>query len=686
MSGPFFPTVCPHDCPSACALEVERLTEATIGRVRGAADQPYTAGLVCAKVARYAERVHHPGRLVTPMRRSGPKGSGVFEAIAWDDALDIVADAFRNTALTFGPESVWPYHYGGTMGLVMRDGIERLRRAGGYSAMGRTICSTIRKSGWMAGIGALWGANALEIAEAELIVFWGGNPAATNIHALSIATRARKEHGAVIVTIDPYRTRTAAVSDVHIPVRPGTDGALACAVMHVLFRDGFFDADYLARYTDCPDRLEAHLQTRTPAWAEVITGIPEGEIVTFAHRYGSTRKSFIRLGTGFSRSRNGAANVHAVTCLPAITGAWRERGGGALGMTGGVFAIDRTLIEGSDIASRPVRTLDMSRIGDILLGDPAALCGGGPVKAMLVQHSNPAVIAPDSVKVRKGLAREDMFLCVHEQFMTETAAMADIVLPATTFLEHDDLYTANGHTYLQIGRRVVAPHGQSRSNHEVLSGLAERLGFDHPAFAMSAWELVDATLKRSGYESAEAVHAARWVDCRKDFRTSHFLDGFNHPDGRFHFAPNWSALGVHHEGLPPLPDHVETTEVADADHPYRLVTAPAQNFLSSTFSVCPGSRSREGRPTALIHPTDCVALGISDGDLVRLGNARGSIVVHARTFDGLQAGVVVVEGLWLNDDFAEGNGINTLIGSDPVGPAGGAAFHDTAVWIKATTL
>ena len=682
MTEPFVSAVCPHDCAGACALEIERHEDGTIGRVKGATEHPYTAGVLCNKVARYAERVHHPDRLKTPLRRTGPKGSGAFEPIGWDEALDTVAEAFRRAAETHGAESVWPYYYAGTMGLVQRSGIERLRRAGGYSAMGGTICSTIFRSGWTAGTGALWGTPAAEMDESDLIIFWGANPAASNIQLLGKALKARKARGATIVVVDPYRTPTAEQSDLHLAIRPGTDGALACAVMHVLFRDGLADRDYLARHTDCPDRLEAHLQSRSPAWAAAITGVLESAIVDFAHRYGSTRKSFLRLGVGFSRSRNGAVNVHAVSCLPAVTGAWSERGGGALGMTGGVFAIDKTLIEGSDLAVPPARTLDMCRIGDILTGDTDALCGGAPVKAMLIQNTNPAVVAPESAKVRKGLAREDLFLCVHEQFMTETAALADIVLPATTFMEHDDLYTAYGHTYLQVGRHVIEPIAEARCNHDVLAGLAKRLGFTHPGFTMTAWQLVDATLERSGFEGAEAVHAARWVDCGRDFRASHFLDGFGHPDGRFRFAPDWAAIGPNHADLPPLPDHLPITETADTDHPFRMVTAPARHFLNSTFGVSEDSRRREGRPTVLIHSADCANLGVDDGDTVRLGNRRGAVVVHARPFDGLQPGTVVVEGLWRNADFVEGNGINTLTGSDPVLPAGGAAFHDTAVWIR----
>ncbi len=682
MPSEYIPSVCPHDCPSTCALEVERLDQRTIGKVRGAASNPYTDGVICAKVARYAERVHHPDRLKTPLRRTGAKGEGGFEPISWEDALDAVAGAFADAARRFGPEAVWPYFYAGTMGLVQRDGIERLARVMGYSAMKRTICSSIAKAGWLAGTGALRGADGEEMADSDLIVMWGVNAVSTQINAFCHAEKSRKANGARIVAVDPYRNPTADAADLHLALRPGTDGALACAVMHVLFAEGLADREYMAEYADVPDRLEAHLKSRGPAWAAAITGLSEDEIVEFARAYGATRRSYIRLGYGFTRSRNGAANMHAVSCLPAVTGAWKERGGGALFSNSGLYGLDMTLIEGLDTKMPPARTLDMSRIGDVLAGDGGALGGGPPVAAMLIQNTNPLAVAPETLKVRDGFARDDLFVCVHEQFMTETAAMADIVLPATTVLEHDDIYTAGGHTYLQVARKVIEPYAESRSNHEVLSALAGRLGAVHPGFSMSAWEIVDRTLKASGHPGADAIYEERGHDCRLAFAEAHFLNGFATPDRRFRFAPDWAALGPDPGGLPELPDHMEAIDDADEGHPFRLVTAPARNFLNSTFGETETSRAKEGRPTVLIHPEDCRALGVAEGDPVRLGNRRGSVVVHAKPFDGLQTGVVVVETIWPNAAYIEGVGINALTASDPVPPAGGAPFHDTAVWVK----
>jgi len=329
-----------------------------------------------------------------------------------------------------------------------------------------------------------------------------------------------------------------------------------------------------------------------------------------------------------------------------------------------------------------VRKLDQSRIGPILTGDPTDLGAGPPVRALFIQNTNPMCVCPELGKVRAGFGRDDLFVCVHEQFLTETAAMADIVLPATTFLEHDDVYIASGHTFLQVTRKVIEPLAECRSNHEVICGLAERLGARHPGFGMSAWEIIDATLKASGLPDAETVHAAHWHDCALDFESSHFLNGFGTSDGRFRFKPDWRSLGRDDARMPALPDHLDIIDAADDEHPFRLVAAPARSYLNTSFTETPGSRKREGRPEVMVHPEDCRALGIEAGARVRLGNRLGSVVVHARPFDGLQRGVLVVESIWPNAAFEEGIGINALVSADAGPPRGGAVFHDTAVWLR----
>ncbi|MBX5472679.1 MAG: molybdopterin oxidoreductase family protein [Acetobacteraceae bacterium] len=676
-------SVCPHDCPSTCALEVEVLDGRRIGAIRGAEANTYTAGVICAKVARYAERIHHPDRLLCPLLRTGPKGSGQFRPITWDEALDRVAERFLAVAEKYGSEAVWPYYYAGTMGLVQRDGINRLRHVMRYSRQHNTICTALCEAGWIAGAGRCTGPDPREMAKADLIVIWGGNPVSTQVNVMAHVSRARKERAAKLVVVDPYRTGTAQVADMHLALRPATDAALACAVMHVAFRDGYADRDYMARYTDCPERLEAHLATRTPEWASAITGLSVAEIEAFARLYCSTRRSYIRMGYGFARVRNGAVNLHAVSCLPGVTGAWQYEGGGAFWSNRSIYHWDKTLIEGLDARDPSVRIMDMSRIGAVLTGDRRDLGDGPPVMAMLIQNTNPAVVAPNSNRVRQGFLREDLFVCVHEQFMTATAKLADIVLPATMFMEHDDLYQAGGHSHILIGPKLIEPSGECRSNHEVLQGLARRLGARHPGFEMTAMELIDATLRASGWPGAQTVLAQRWIDAQPSFAESHFLNGFGHSDGRFRFAPDWQAIGPYYAGLPELPDHVGVIDESTPERPFRLVAPPARQFLNTTFTETPTSRKRERRPTALIHPQDAERLGIVEGGLVRLGNQRGEVRLHARLFDGLQPGVIVVEGIWPHEDFPDGVGINALTSDDPGLPNGGAVFHDTAVWLTA---
>jgi len=615
-------SVCPHDCPSTCALDVEVLDQRTIGTVRGA-DNPYTAGVICNKVMRYAERVHHPDRVLYPMLRDGPKGSGMFRRITWDEALDRIVAAVTEVTARHGSEAVWPYSSAGTMGLVNRDGIFRLRHAMRWSGRKGTICSTIAAAGWTAGCGRVTGVDPREMAVADLNVLWGTNPVSTQVNVMSHVTRARKERGAKLVVIDPYRTGSAAAADMHLALRPGTDAALACAVMHCAFRDDHADRDYMARFADDPAALEAHLATRGPDWAAPITGLAVEEIEAFAALYNATPRAYIRAGFGFTRGRNGAASMHALTCLPTVTGKWKHEGGGALWNNRGIYGWDKSLIEGTAWRDPAVRELDMSRIASILTNDTGALLGGQPVRVLLVQSGNPASVCPDSNRVREGLLREDLFTVVHEQFMTETACYADILLPATMFLEHDDIYQAGGHSHVQIGRQVIEPPGEARSNHDLVCALAQRLGLDDPTFRMSGLELADATLRASGYPGAEEMTERRWLDVQPPFARAHFLDGFGHPDGRFRFRADWRALGDAEGKLPPLPDWVPLVDLATEERPMRLVAAPARQFLNSTFTETPNARKREGRPQALIAPEDGARHGITDGALMRLGNARG---------------------------------------------------------------
>ncbi len=585
---------------------------------------------------------------------------------------------------------MWPYFYAGTMGLVMRDGINRLRHAKGYSGQHSTICTTLAWNGYVAGTGRLSGVDPREMGDADVIVIWGTNAAATQINVMSHAVAARNKRGTRLVVIDTYRNATAKQADLFLCVKPGTDGALACGVMHVLFRDGYADRDYLDKYTDSPRELEAHLATRTPAWAQAICGVPVADIEAFAQLVGRHPRSFFRLGYGFARQRNGAVNMHAAASIAAVTGAWQHQGGGVLFNNGAIYHWDRTLIDGLDVCDPSVRLLDQSRIGAVLTNEARALNGGPPVTAMLIQNTNPMSVAPDLNTVHRGFARPDLFVCVHEQFMTETARVADIVLPATMFLEHDDLYQSGGQQHIHFGPRIVEPPGACRSNHEVICALAKRVGAEHRGFELTAREIVDWTLRESGWGSVGALETSHWIDAQPSFDEAHFIQGFGHADRRYHFAPDWSALGPVDFGptgalatMPRLPDHWNVIENATPDMPFRLVTAPARQFLNSSFTETPTSRRRESRPTVMIHSADATRLGVTDGARVELSNTRGQVRLHAEIFDGLQPGVVVAESIWPNAAFEGGVGINALTGADPGAPTGGAAFHDNRVRIVA---
>ena len=688
-SIPIGHSACPHDCPSTCALDVELLDGNRIGRVRGAKDNSYTAGVICAKVARYAERIHHADRLLTPLRRKGEKGLGEFEPVSWDDALDIAAEALLRAEQTHGAQAVWPYYFAGTMGLVMRDGINRLRHAKKYSGIHNTICTPLAQSGFVAGAGRLMGPDPREMAKSDLVVIWGTNPVSTQVNVMTHATRARKERGARIAVVDVYNNGTMEQADIALLIRPGSDGALACAIMHVLFRDRLANREYLAKYTDCPDALESHLRDKTPAWAAALTGLPAAEIEAFARAIGKTPKCYFRCGYGFTRSRNGAVNMHAVTCIPSVTGAWAHEGGGAFFGNNAIYDWDKTMIEGLDAVDPSVRKLDQSRIGPVLTGEPQDIGDGPPVTALFIQNMNPVTVAPEQARVKQGFAREDLFVCVHEQFMTETAKWADVVLPATMFLEHDDFYQGGGHQHILLGPKLIEAAGECRSNHEVICALAKRVGAEHPGFDMTARELIDWTLQASGWGDLESLEANKWIDCQPDFETSHYVNGFAWADGKFRFKPDWSEVSIHitealgpADDMPELPDHWAVTEEADDAHPFRLVTAPARNYLNTSFTETPTSQAKEGAPKAMIHPDDMAALAIAEGERIAMGNERGEIGLTATAYDGVRPGVVIVEAIPANSKFERGDGLNTLTGADQAAPRGGAAFHDNHVWIR----
>ncbi|MCJ8147995.1 molybdopterin oxidoreductase family protein [Shinella sp. B3.7] len=689
-------SACPHDCPSTCALDVEIGADGRMGRIKGSADNSYTAGVICAKVARYAERLYHPDRLMKPLVRKGEKGNGEWGDISWEAALDAIAENFVKAEQAHGAEAVWPYYYAGTMGLVQRDSIERLRHAKRYSGFFDSICTNPAWTGFTMGAGTLRGPDPREMAASDCVVIWGTNAVATQVNVMTHAVRARKERGAKIVVVDIYDNPTMKQADLALKLRPGTDAALACAVMHVAFRDGYADRAFMAKYADDPVGLEAHLATRTPQWAAAITGLDVADIEAFAALVGQTKRSFFRLGYGFTRSRNGAVSMHAALSIATVLGSWQYEGGGAFHSNSGIFRLRKSELMGLSYADPDIRALDQSQIGRILTGDAVALRHGGPVTAMLIQNTNPVNVAPEQRLVKQGFLRDDLFVAVHEQFMTDTAKLADIVLPATMFVEHNDIYRGGGQQHILLGPKLVEPPATVRTNLFVIEELARRLGVaDKPGFGLTEQEHITRMLPAYDMDF-DGLKEEKWIDCQPDFETAHFVKGFGFPDGKFRFRPDWTgtpapnrppkALGAFgpHEALPEFPDHVEIIETPDAEHPFRLATSPARTFLNSSFTEMKSSREREGRPEVMIHPEDARANAIAEGDIVQLGNARGDIRLHAKVTDAVKPGVLIAEGIWPNSAHLDGEGINVLTGADPVAPYGGAAFHDNRVWLRRT--
>lgn len=688
-------SACPHDCPSTCALDVEVVDGTTIGKVRGAVDNTYTDGVICAKVARYAERIHHPHRLVKPILRCGAKGEGDWSDISWEAALDLIAEKFVQAEQKYGSETIWPYQYAGTMGLIQRDSIHRLRHAKRYSNQFDTICVNNAWTGFSAATGKLLGPDPREMAVSDCVVIWGTNAVSTQVNVMTHAVKARKQRGAKIVVIDVYQNDTMKQADLALCLRPGTDGALACAVMHCLFRDGRADRSFMNDFSDVPTELESHLQSRSPQWAAEITGLSVAEIEAFASLVGERRKSYFRLGYGFTRSRNGATNMHAAACIATVLGAWQYEGGGAFHSNSDIFGLDKSFIEGEALRDPEIRWLDQSKIGRVLTGCQESLYDGPPVTAMLIQNTNPVSVAPEQERVKQGCARDDLFVAVHEQFMTETAELADLVLPATMFMEHDDVYRGGGHQHILLGPKLIDGPAQCRPNLFVIEELAKRLGVaDCPGFGHTAVELIDDMLQRSNRGSLDDLRRGKWIDCQPEFEESHYCNGFAHGDGKFHFKADWfnapwgrppESIGLQGpvDQVPALPDHWEIIEAADAEHPFRLATSPARSFLNSTFNETAGSKKKEGSPTVKMHPADASELGLSDGSKVRLVNDRGAVILHISLFDGVKPGVLIAEGLWPNHAHEDGRGINTLTSADSCAPHGAAAFHDTKVQVEA---
>jgi anaerobic selenocysteine-containing dehydrogenase len=671
-------SVCPHDCPSACSLEV-RADGGRVLAVTGTASHPFTQGVICGKVREYAERVHSPLRIARPLRRVGPKGAGRFEPIGWDEAVAEIARRWRAIIAAHGAEAILPFSYAGSMGQVQYFAGHPLFHALGASRLDRTICTATAYAGWRATVGAVTGNDSEQMVGADLAVLWGINAAYTTINVMTLVKQARAR-GAHVVVVDPYRTPTAQQADEHLMVRPGTDGALALAMMHVLIAEGRVDHAYVARATLGFEPLAEHVRAWTPARVAPIVGLPEATIVAFARRYGATRASFLRIGIGLSRHDNGAMTCRTLACLPALTGAYADPHGGALLSSGGAAGFDYTLLERADLMpGPPSRVINMIQLGRVLT-DPAL---APPVKALYVYSSNPAAICPNQALVLAGLAREDLFTVVHEQVMTDTARYADLVLPATTSMEHEDLYRSFGQLYLQLAEPVVAPVGEARSNWETIGMLARALGVAEAHYARTPGEVIrellahgDDTVRGITYERLRAEGSVR-LNLPRPYLP--FADGAPTASGRVEFYSE--ALAA--RGLPPLPTWMPLREGPGDNgggrYPLQCIVPPNRFFLNSSFSQSERLRRRQGTPTVMLAPADAAARGIADGDRVRVESARGAVEFTARVTDATRTGVAVIEGIWWHRFHPGGRGVNVLTDDRTTDLGGGPALHSNMV-------
>ncbi|MEO7496067.1 MAG: molybdopterin oxidoreductase family protein [Massilia sp.] len=679
---------CPHDCPDTCALLIT-VEDGVATEVKGDPDHPTTAGVLCTKVSRYAERTYHPERLLHPMRRVGKKGEGKFERISWDQAIDAIAERLRPIAAR-APQAILPYSYAGTMGLVQGESMAmRFFNRIGASLLDRTICANAGFTGYKYSIGATIGTDIEHFQDARLIIIWGGNPIASNLHFWMRAQEA-KRRGARLIAIDPYRSLTAEKCHQHIALLPGTDTALALGLMHVLIAEDLLDHDYIARHTLGFEQLKERAAEWPPERVAATCGITAGEVTGLAREYGHTARRgepvAIRTNYGVQRVRGGGMAVRTIALLPALVGAWRHPAGGVQLSSSGSFPTDKAALQRPDLLRQPSRTINMTTIGADLLKDSSAEFGP-KIEAVIVYNANPLAIAPDSDKVMRGFAREDLFTVVLEHFQTDSADYADILLPATTQLEHADVHLAYGHLYMMANNPAIAPVGEAKPNTEIFRLLAARMGFDDPCFAETddqlAAQAFDKRHPRAVHFDWDSLKRRGWQ--KLEMPAAPFADGgFPTPSGKCEF---YSATMLA-DGLDPLPQHLPNYEsVASnpalaARYPLAMISPPARNFLNSTFVNVNSLRGTEGEPHLDIHPADSAARGVENGEMVRIFNERGSFVARARVTDKARRGLVVGLSVWWKKLASDGKNANEVT-SDRLTDMGRApTFYDTLVEVE----
>ena len=633
--------------------------------------------MLCTKVARYTERTYHPDRLLHPMRRIGKKGEGRFERIGWQEAIDAITARLGEVAAQ-NPERILPYSYAGTMGLVQGESMSmRFFHKLGASFLDRTICASAGTAGHEITLGSRIGIDVESADEAKLIIFWGSNAITSSVHFWARA-QAAKRRGATLVAIDPYRSLTAEKCHTHIALLPGTDSALALGLMHVLIRDGLIDRDYVERHTQGFEGLRERASLYDPAKVASICGITPGEIESLAHLYGSTRPALIRANYGMQRVHGGGMATRNIACLPALVGAFRDAAGGFFLSTGGNFEVDRQALERPDLlAGRRPRTINMVTIGHALLDKSA------PIDALIVYNSNPVAVAPDSTRVARGFAREDLFCVVLEHFQTDTADYADILLPATTQLEHLDVIKPYGHYYMMANNPAIAPLGECKPNAEIFRLLARSMGFCEPCFSDSDETIAQAAMAKDW--DFDAVRAAGWKRIGHPKGTARFADGgFDTPSGKVEFFSSRAAA----LGLDPLPDYIapreDTRSAAASRYPLAMISPPARHFLNSSFVNVQSLRASEGEPWLDIHPQDAAMRGVIAGNYVRVFNDRGSVELRARVTDRARLGVVVGLSVWWKKLARDGKNANELTSSDSLTDMGrGPTFYDCLVQVEA---
>jgi len=668
-------SVCALDCPDACGLLVH-IEDGRATRLRGDPDHPVTRGFLCGKVAQYLEREYSPDRLLYPQKRSGPKGQGHFTRISWDEALGTIASRLAAIAQEHGPESILPYSYAGTMGLLNGSGMDRrfFHRLGA-SRLDRTICSSTGGAALTATLGLRYATEPEQFRHSKLIIAWGANIHGTNVHLWPFIVEARR-NGAKLVVIDPVKTRTAALADRHLSVNPGSDLALALGLIHVIIGENLYDVDYVARHTHGFDELAALARTYDPTRVAALTGIASADIIQLARDYATTRPAAIRLNYGVQRSEHGGAAVRAITALPALTGSWKEVGGGLQLSTSHAFHFNSAALEMPELQPRPARIVNMSELGKALteLSDP-------PVKAMVVYNSNPATIAPNQAKVLAGMRREDLFTVVLEQFQTDTADYADILLPSTTFLEHTDLYRAYGHFHVQLARPVLEAPGETRSNVEVFRDLALRMGFDDQCFRDSE-DIMIRSLLNSGHKFLEGITLER-LDAEHSIRLNISEPGtpfLPFAEGGFGTASGKCEFGAETlDYAPPLESRFGDAKL-QARFPLELISSKNDDSMNSTF----GNRKHVDAATSLLHlnQSDAAKRGIHTGDRVRVYNDRGSLTLRADVNGAVQPGVARAPSVRWNKRAEDASSVNLLTSDRLTDIGGGPTFYSCLVEVE----